>query len=134
MGSNGVVHFEIPADQPEALIKFYIELFGWKFQKSPHAPTEYWLCETGSDEPGINGAVMQRQQPQQPVPGRILNRARDQKTKGRKPHHHLRLAPQKVERHGQRDHERAAEKTWKEPVHSRWFRCARYSARAFIGD
>jgi predicted enzyme related to lactoylglutathione lyase len=67
MASNRVVHFEIPADQPEALMKFYGDLFGWKFQKSPHAPTEYWLCDTGSDEPGINGAVMRRQHPQQPL-------------------------------------------------------------------
>ncbi|MBI3469720.1 MAG: lactoylglutathione lyase, partial [Planctomycetes bacterium] len=27
---------------------------------------EYWLCDTGTDGPGINGAVMQRQDPQQP--------------------------------------------------------------------
>src|ERR1700722_8969028 len=67
MASNRVVHFEIPANQPEALTKFYSELFGWKFQRSPHAPLEYWLCETGSDEPGINGAVMQKQHAQQPL-------------------------------------------------------------------
>jgi uncharacterized protein len=28
---------------------------------------ECWLCDTGSDGPGINGAVMQRQSPQQPL-------------------------------------------------------------------
>jgi predicted enzyme related to lactoylglutathione lyase len=27
---------------------------------------EYWLCDTGTEGPGINGAVMQRQHPQQP--------------------------------------------------------------------
>jgi uncharacterized protein len=66
MRSNRVVHFEIPANQPEAQTKFYNELFGWKFQKAPLPGPEYWLCDTGSDAPGINGAVMQRQDPRQP--------------------------------------------------------------------
>lgn len=66
MANNRIVHFEIPANQPEALTQFYSSLFGWKFQKAPVPGLEYWLCETGSDGPGINGAVMQRQAPQQP--------------------------------------------------------------------
>jgi len=66
MANNRVVHFEIPANQPEALTKFYSDLFGWKFQKAPIPGPEYWLCDTGSDGPGINGAVMQRQHAQQP--------------------------------------------------------------------
>ena len=67
MSGNRVVHFEIPADQPEALTKFYSQVFGWKFHKSPIPNMEYWLCETGAEGPGINGAVMQRQNPKQPV-------------------------------------------------------------------
>src|SRR5882724_1105879 len=66
MANNRIVHFEIPANQPEALTKFYSDLFGWKFQKAPIPGPEYWLCDTGSDGPGINGAVMQRQHAQQP--------------------------------------------------------------------
>jgi len=66
MASNRIVHFEIPANQPEALTKFYSDLFGWKFHKAPMPGPEYWLCETGSEGPGINGAVMQRQSPEQP--------------------------------------------------------------------
>jgi len=66
MRSNRVVHFEIPANQPEALTKFYSEVFGWKFQKASFPGAEYWLCDTGSDAPGINGAVMKRQDPRQP--------------------------------------------------------------------
>lgn len=65
MASNRIVHFEIPANQPEALTKFYTELFGWTFQKAPMAGPEYWLCNTGTG-PGINGAVMQRQHAKQP--------------------------------------------------------------------
>jgi predicted enzyme related to lactoylglutathione lyase len=66
MRNNRVVHFEIPANQPEALTRFYSEVFGWKFQKASIPGPEYWLCETGSDGPGINGAVMKRQDPRQP--------------------------------------------------------------------
>jgi uncharacterized protein len=66
MANNRIVHFEIPANNPVQLTKFYSELFGWKFQKAPIPGPEYWLCDTGPDAPGINGAVMQRQDPRQP--------------------------------------------------------------------
>jgi predicted enzyme related to lactoylglutathione lyase len=66
MAINRVVHFEIPANEPEALVRFYTGLFGWKFEKASIPGPEYWLCDTGSEGPGINGAVMQRQDPQQP--------------------------------------------------------------------
>jgi predicted enzyme related to lactoylglutathione lyase len=65
MANNRIVHFEIPANQPEALAKFYGELFGWKLHKAAMPGPEYWLADTG-DGPGINGAIMQRQHPQQP--------------------------------------------------------------------
>jgi predicted enzyme related to lactoylglutathione lyase len=65
--SNRVVHFEIPGTEPEKLTKFYGDLFGWTFQKAPIPGMEYWLCNTGADGPGINGAVMQRMSPSQPV-------------------------------------------------------------------
>ena len=65
MANNRIVHFEIPANQPEALAKFYGGLFGWSFHKATLPGPEYWLCDTG-EGPGINGAVMQRQHPQQP--------------------------------------------------------------------
>jgi uncharacterized protein YndB with AHSA1/START domain/predicted enzyme related to lactoylglutathione lyase len=52
-----VVHFEIPADDPQRAIKFYKEVFGWKIEK--WEGMDYWLVTTGSDdEPGINGAIM----------------------------------------------------------------------------
>jgi uncharacterized protein len=41
-------------------------VFGWKFQRASFSGPEYWLCYTGSDGPGINGAVMKRQDPRQP--------------------------------------------------------------------
>jgi predicted enzyme related to lactoylglutathione lyase len=66
MSKNRVVHFEIPANEPKALTKFYRDLFGWKFQLDPIPGVEYWSCETGTDGPGINGAIMKRQNAGQP--------------------------------------------------------------------
>ncbi len=66
MSNNRIVHFEIPANEPEALTKFYAGLFGWKFQQAPLPGVEYWLCETGTEGPGINGAIMKRQNAGQP--------------------------------------------------------------------
>ena len=63
MASNRIVHFEIPADQPEALVKFYQDLFGWQIHKTPTPGIDYWFCQTG-DGPGIDGAIMPRMSPQ----------------------------------------------------------------------
>jgi uncharacterized protein len=53
-----VIHFEIPAEDPERAIKFYKDVFGWKIEKW-EGPFDYWLVTTGEeDEPGINGAIM----------------------------------------------------------------------------
>jgi len=53
-----VVHFEIPADNPERAVKFYEDVFGWEVTKWD-GPSDYWLLTTGEDdEPGINGAIM----------------------------------------------------------------------------
>ena len=57
-----VIHFEIPADQPERAAKFYGDVFGWSFQKW-EGPMEYWLVSTGEEgQPGINGGLMRRSQ------------------------------------------------------------------------
>jgi predicted enzyme related to lactoylglutathione lyase len=61
------IHFEIPADNPERAIAFYEAVFHWKVQKWEGA-TPYWLVTTGEDaEPGINGGIMHREHPGQPV-------------------------------------------------------------------
>lgn len=41
-----IVHFEIPADDPERAIKFYEDVFGWEVQKW-EGPFDYWLVTTG---------------------------------------------------------------------------------------
>jgi predicted enzyme related to lactoylglutathione lyase len=70
-----VVHFEIPADQPERAAIFYRELFGWDIQ--PLGPAgaggiEYWLVRTIPTDaqgmptgPGVNGGLMRRMMPGQ---------------------------------------------------------------------
>jgi len=73
--SHTVVHFEIPADQPERAVKFYRELFGWEIKNLGPAGAsgiEYWMVQTvPSDgdgrptEPGVNGGLMRRMMPGQ---------------------------------------------------------------------
>jgi predicted enzyme related to lactoylglutathione lyase len=58
-----VVHFEINADEPERALKFYERVFGWEFTNW-EGPMEYWLIKTGEeDEPGINGGLIRRKDP-----------------------------------------------------------------------
>jgi len=60
---NRVVHFELPADNPERAVEFYKKAFGWKIEKWP-GPSDYWLVTTGAEgQPGINGGILKRQHP-----------------------------------------------------------------------
>ncbi len=71
-----IVHFEIPADDPERAAKFYRELFGWtisKFEGTAAGGMEYWMVQTvptdasGMPErPGVNGGLMRRMYSGQP--------------------------------------------------------------------
>jgi predicted enzyme related to lactoylglutathione lyase len=61
-----ITHFEIPANEPEKLTAFYEKVFDWKFSKWP-GPEEYWMAKTGEGEPGIDGAIMKRRHPDQPL-------------------------------------------------------------------
>jgi predicted enzyme related to lactoylglutathione lyase len=71
-----IVHFEIPADDPERAAKFYRELFGWeidRFEGSDERPGfEYWMVRTVPTDaegrpirPGVNGGLMRRMAPGQ---------------------------------------------------------------------
>jgi predicted enzyme related to lactoylglutathione lyase len=60
-----IIHFEIPADNPDRAIAFYTAAFGWTFKKW-EGPMPYWLITTGpNEEPGINGGMLSRQHPGQ---------------------------------------------------------------------
>ena len=68
--SNRVVHFEIPCDNPEKEMNFFKEVFGWTFNK--FGDESYWLAITGDEKsPGINGGIMKKKDPRQPVANSI---------------------------------------------------------------
>ena len=68
--SNRVTHFEIPCDDPEKNINFFEDVFGWTFQK--FGDQDYWFAKTGDDaSPGINGALIKKRDPNQPVTNSI---------------------------------------------------------------
>jgi len=69
-----LVHFEIHVDDMERAKKFYGEVFGWAFEDwSEYAGMPYFGAVTGgANEPGINGALMQRRGAS-PEPGQALN-------------------------------------------------------------
>ncbi len=52
-----VVHFEFHVENPQKVISFYQNAFGWQFQKW-EGPMDYWLITTGeADTPGIDGGL-----------------------------------------------------------------------------
>ena len=64
---NRIVPFEIPVNDPRALTKVLHRTLWLEIPASTYPRREYWLCETGSDGPGINGAAMQRHNAGEPV-------------------------------------------------------------------
>jgi predicted enzyme related to lactoylglutathione lyase len=68
-----LVHFEIPADEPDRAIAFYKGLFGWDFRCWEGGKEPYWMVSTvPTDEKGrpsrqgVNGGLMKKHHPQQP--------------------------------------------------------------------
>lgn len=51
--------FDIPADDIDRAQKFYRDVFDWKFNKWD-GPMEYYMVDTGKEEPGINGGLAKR--------------------------------------------------------------------------
>lgn len=55
-----VIHFELPARDPEKLVEFYKKVFGWEIQK--YGDFAYWLITTGpQSEVGIDGAILPKE-------------------------------------------------------------------------
>jgi predicted enzyme related to lactoylglutathione lyase len=73
MNHHGIVHFEIPANDPDKLAKFYSDLLGWQITKMPMPGGDYYsVLGSSSDEMGlpkergtINGGLYARQAPDQ---------------------------------------------------------------------
>lgn len=60
--ANGVVHFEIHAENPERAVEFYTKVFGWDIKKWEGGQMEYWMvmtCPKGAPN-AINGGLMRR--------------------------------------------------------------------------
>lgn len=64
-----VVHFEIPCADVQKVSEFFGAVFDWKFTKWENDfGIDYWNIETGDpSENGINGSLMARQTPEQPI-------------------------------------------------------------------
>lgn len=64
-----IIHFEIAANDPEKLAKFYADTFGWEIHeweqgKMVEEANRYWLIKAGpKEEQGANGGMYKRQQP-----------------------------------------------------------------------
>lgn len=55
-----IIHFEIPAEDPDRVGRFYKEAFDWEISK--YKGSDYWLVMAGSKEEkyGINGAIYKK--------------------------------------------------------------------------
>lgn len=50
---NAPNYFEIQADDPGRAVRFYREVFGWKFDRVEGLPIEYWRIETEGPRGGL---------------------------------------------------------------------------------
>ena len=68
MGMPTIVHFDLPADDPERAKEFYEKLFDWKFNKVPMS-VPYYLIETKDSQgnPGVGGGMGKRMLPGQTI-------------------------------------------------------------------
>jgi len=57
-----IIHFDISAEDVQRAKAFYETLFGWKIERFPYSPDEYYLIQTeAADEgPGIGGGISKR--------------------------------------------------------------------------
>lgn len=62
---NNVAYFEIQASDPEALVKFYSEVFDWKFEKDENLPISYYRI---TNLYGPLGAILKRPVPTPQMP------------------------------------------------------------------
>ena len=53
---NSITYFEIQSSNPERDVKFYSEVFGWKFTKIEGLPIQYYQIETSN----MHGGLLER--------------------------------------------------------------------------
>jgi uncharacterized protein len=52
---HGHIYFEIQVDDAQRAIRFYSQVFNWKFSEVKGAPIPYWRIETGGSMGGLLG-------------------------------------------------------------------------------
>ena len=57
---NRPIHFELLAENPERVAKFYNDLFGWETNAWGGGEQKYWLVKTAAEGHGIDGGIMHR--------------------------------------------------------------------------
>lgn len=64
-----IIHFDISADDVLRAKNFYEKLFGWKIEKFPGGPQEYYLIETlaTTGKKGIGGGLAKREKHYQKI-------------------------------------------------------------------
>ena len=63
-----IVHFDLPADDPERAKTFYTSLFGWRFALAPGWEDFYFITTSASDgSPGVGGGLGKRGAPGQNI-------------------------------------------------------------------
>ena len=61
MTDSTIIHFEIPADEPEKLVHFYSKLFRWRITRL-QGDEEYWYIETQPDlEKSLSGGISSKE-------------------------------------------------------------------------
>jgi predicted enzyme related to lactoylglutathione lyase len=58
-----MIYFEIQADDTERAMRFYVDVFGWKFTNADGILVEYWRINTGDDG---RGGLLKRPAPPPP--------------------------------------------------------------------
>lgn len=61
-----VNHFDLNAKDPDRVMKFYKDVFGWSFVKW-QGPMDYWMISSGEGEPGIDGGIALRTEMSPPI-------------------------------------------------------------------
>ncbi|TLP81775.1 VOC family protein [Maribacter sp. ACAM166] len=64
-----IIHFDISADDVLRAKTFYEKLFGWKIEKFPTGPREYYLIETlaKTGKKSIGGGIAKREKTDQQI-------------------------------------------------------------------
>jgi predicted enzyme related to lactoylglutathione lyase len=63
MATKTIVHFEIPANDVDRLSRFYMTVFGWKFEKAEMPGMDYWLISTGPRGKSVGGGMYKKSGP-----------------------------------------------------------------------